>query len=127
MQNSRSDGFQFEREARRRVAHAKKTRDFSEPHRPEIIGQDEAKMLITSLSAPADPEQSYHVCPETLAEWHQAKIQIVAPGQLPPHEHTTREVLFVANNGSQEIAGYSAHIDIIRNKMKKSIERAGGV
>lgn len=118
------DGFQFEREARRRVFHAKKTRDFSEPHRPEVIGWDEGDMLIASLSAPANPAQNYHVRSKTLAEWHQLKIQNVAPGQMPPHEHTAREVLYVANNGSQEIANYSAHIDVIRDKMKKSLERA---
>lgn len=55
------------------------------------------------------------------------KIQPVAPGQMPPHEQTAREVLFVANNGSQEIRDYSTHIDTIRDKMKKSLERADGV
>ncbi|KAJ4423419.1 hypothetical protein N0V82_001892 [Gnomoniopsis sp. IMI 355080] len=117
----------FEREARRRVAHAKKTRDFSEPHQPEVIDWDEGDMLIERLTAPANPGQSHHVRPETLAEWDQAKIQHVAPGQMPPHEHTAREVLFVANNGSQEIRDYSAHIGLIRDKMKKSLERADGV
>lgn len=117
----------FEREARRRVAHAKKTRDFSQPHCPEAIDWAEGDMLIASLTTPANPGQSYHVRPETLAEWHQFKIQNVAPGQMPPHEHTAREVLFVANNGSQEIGDYSVHIDVIRDKMKKSLGRADGV
>lgn len=84
-------------------------------------------MLIARLTAPNNPGHSYHVRPETLAEWGQAKIQNVAPGQLPHHEHTAREVLFVANNGSQEIRDYSVHIDLIRDKMRKSLERADGV
>lgn len=127
LHNSHSDGWQFEREARRRVAYAKKTRDFSEPHRPQVIDWTEGDNLIASLTAPANPGQNYHVRPETLAEWHQLKIQIVMPGQMPPYEHTVREVLFVANNGSQEIGNYSVHIDGIREKMKKSLERAEGV
>lgn len=119
--------FQFEREARRRVAHAKKTRDLSQPHRPEIINWDEGDKLLASLTTPANPGQSYHVSSETLAEWHQMKMQPVAPGQMTPHEQTVREVLFVANNGSREMRDYSTHIDTIRDKMKKSLERADGV
>lgn len=96
----------------------------SEPHRPELIDWDEGEKLIASLTTPANPGQSYHVPSETLAEWHKLMVQPVAPGQMPPHEQTAREVLYVANNGPQQIENYSMHINTIREKMKKSLERA---
>ncbi|CAN8103739.1 unnamed protein product [Discula destructiva] len=114
----------FEREARRRVADAKKTHDFTQPYRPQTLDWNEAEQLIGSISAATVPGQSYHVRPERLKEWHE-RIGAQAPAYPSPHEQTTHDALFVAHNGSRDIEDYSVmHIKPIREKMNTSLERA---
>lgn len=119
---SRSDtSYQFEREARRVVADAKKTHDFSQPRKPEPISWAEADQLIASTSTKPVNGESYHVRPERLALWN-TRLSMPLPGTLPPQEEAARGVLVVANNGSRDIEDYSVqHIQRIRDRLNSSL------
>lgn len=113
----------FEREARRLVNEAKKTRPLTEPHEPRIITWDEGEKLLASVATPANPEQAYHLPPEVLAQYGNA-VPPTASDQLSPHEKTVHEVLWVASHGSQMMEKYSKfHIRPIRERLSSSLER----
>lgn len=101
--------------------------DFSDPHQPETISWNEAGQLIGSMSTPSAPETTYNLSPERLATMNE-RVNFVPAGQPSPHEHTTRQVLATANNGSMDIEAYSVrHIKPIREKLKTSLDKAGGL
>ncbi|KAF3765867.1 hypothetical protein M406DRAFT_351196 [Cryphonectria parasitica EP155] len=99
--------FMFEREARRRIAAAKKRLEgpLSVPHEPQEIGWDEAEKLFANVEAPANPHLHYHLSPEKLAEYSNAPVRV--PAGLPPHERTARELLDVAHHGAKQMEAYS--------------------
>ncbi|PSR90518.1 hypothetical protein BD289DRAFT_430690 [Coniella lustricola] len=120
--------FMFEREARRRIAEAKKTQLLSTPHTPQELGSAELSNLVDSLAAPAMPGMTYHLPSDTLA-----RIKRSAAGpppenpanQVSPHEHTLREVLNVTQIGVDQIEKYSElHVKTIRENLNKRIEKA---
>lgn len=115
----------FEREARRRVAEAKRTRPLSEPHEPSDIDWEEGEKLLANMSQPANPMQTYHISPEKLSQPpYIDPIAVAFPAGLSPHETTVREVLFVACNGSNQIELYSkGHMKGIRDRLNTSIAR----
>lgn len=111
---------QFEREARRRVAEAKKTYDFSQPQPTEPISFGEEDRLIASMSAAPLPEHQYNAQPAQLAEWHK-RIEPVY-GYLRPSEKATHDVLMTANNGACDIEDYSVrHIKPIRERLNHEL------
>lgn len=112
-----------EREARRCLAQAKRTRPLAEPHEPRQMGWDEGEKLIANVTAPTNPSQPGHIPPETLVQFG-APIAPGIPDHLTPHERTVREVLVVASNGSFQIERYSeGHIKPIRERLNTSLER----
>lgn len=113
----------FEREARRRLAEAKKTLPLSVPHEPKDIAWDEADMLLANMAAPAVPNHTYHLPLAKLEEFKAVPIN-TGPEQLPAHEKTAHDLLMVVHNGSRDIEGYSRfHIKEIRDRLNQSLER----
>lgn len=112
-----------EREARRCLAQAKRTRPLAEPHEPRQISWDEGEKMLANMSARASPSHLGHIPPETLAQFG-APIEPAIPEHLTPHERTVREVLFVASHGSFQMERYSEdHIKPIRERLNASLER----
>lgn len=115
----------FEREARRRVAEAKRTRPLSEPHEPADMTWAEGEQLLATLSQPANPTKTYHIPTELLGQPQYTNPIVALPAhKLSPHETTVREALYVASNGSTQIEMYSKeHIKVIRDRLNTSFER----
>lgn len=112
-----------EREARRCLAQARRTRPLAEPREPRQIGWDEGEKMLANMTAKASPSQPGHIPPETLVQFG-APIAPGVPDHLTPHERTVREVLVVATNGSFQIERYSeGHIKPIRERLNASLER----
>lgn len=113
----------FEREGKRCLAHAKRTRPLAESIEPKAIDWDEGEQLIASLRAPAPPpNRPCHVSEEML-EQHKLPLGSGVPPDITPHEHTVREVLITARDGSYQMERYSTiHITPIRERLSAKIE-----
>lgn len=117
----------YEREARRHVMEAQKSGALSQPRQTAPLTWEEADRHLANITAPANPNVSYHLPPEKIAEFQRYDQQNV--GQLPPdglfpHERLAREVLAVAHRGVRDMEEYSAcHIKGIRDQLDNSIAR----
>lgn len=118
----------YEREARRHVMEAQKSGALSQPRQPAHLTWEEADRHLANIAAaPANPNISYHLPPEKIAEFQrydQQNAGQLPPDGLSPHERLAREVLAVAHRGVRDMEEYSAcHIKGIRDQLDKSIER----
>lgn len=113
-----------EREARRLVAHARRTRPLEEPREIKVVGWEEADKHVANITAPANPYRSSRMQPEMLRSFGE-HIDTTMPDDLTPHERTVREVLLVASQGAYQMQRYSeGHIQPIRDRLNASIETA---
>lgn len=113
----------LEREARRRIAVARKTLPTSVPDEPQAMRWEEADGLVANVTATAKPNQVYHLPPQTLEEYSRSRVNV--PDNLPPHEKTTRDLLMVAHNGSVDLEAYSSkHVKNIRDRLNADLEKA---
>lgn len=119
----------YEREARRHVTEARESGALSQPRQMAPLTWEEADRHLANIAAaPANPNVSYHLPPEKIAEFRRYDQQNA--GQLPPddgvspHERLAREVLAIAHRGVRDMEEYSAcHIKGIRDQLDRSIER----
>lgn len=113
----------FEREGRRVLAHAKRTRALADPINPRAIDWDEGEELIANLKTPAPPpSRPCHMSKETLEQHSQPLGPVRAP-DLTAHEYTVRQMLVTARDGSYQMERYSTiHIKPIRERLNARLE-----
>lgn len=118
----------YEREARRHVTEAQKSGVLSQPRQTAPLTWEEADRHLANIAAaPANPNVSYHLPPEKIAEFQrydQQNAGQLPPNGLSPHERLAREVLAIAHRGVRDMEEYSVcHIKGIRDQLDNSIAR----
>lgn len=110
-----------ERDARRLLAVAKRTRSLNGPAVVRHIACAEGEKLMYHVAAPAEPQQTYHVLPDTLVYWKRNAAPL-DDAQMTPHERTTRELLGVTGDAGKSMDIYSTqHVEPIREKLTTSL------